>query len=91
VPPKPAKEFFHAFCSLVRAGHDPSKVAEGVFAAYMEVSLVRPTGIASRWTHAAFARTDRWMDGWIDAVLVQVNDGPVTMQIDSKERKPSKK
>lgn len=61
--PEPAREFFHAFCNRVRAAHDPSKVAEGVFAAYMEVSLVRPAGITSRRTHAALSRTDEWLDG----------------------------
>lgn len=58
VPPDQARAFFQAFVDRVRAAHDPSKVAEGVFGAYMEVSLV--------------------------------NDGPITMQIDSKDRKPAK-
>ncbi|RLN44896.1 hypothetical protein BBJ29_001823 [Phytophthora kernoviae] len=56
--PAKAKEFFDAFCDRVRREHDTEKVAEGVFGAYMEVSLV--------------------------------NDGPITMQIDSKNRKPTK-
>lgn len=41
MPPEPAKAFFDAFRERVCAAHDPSKVAEGVFGAYMEVSLVR--------------------------------------------------
>ncbi|GLD95341.1 hypothetical protein PINS_up003985 [Pythium insidiosum] len=56
--PAPAKEFYHAFCDRVRAAHSADKVAEGVFGAMMEVSLV--------------------------------NDGPVTMTIDSRDRKGSK-
>ncbi|EGZ17147.1 hypothetical protein PHYSODRAFT_351116 [Phytophthora sojae] len=56
--PGPAKEFYDAFCDRVRREHVPEKVAEGVFGAYMEVSIV--------------------------------NDGPVTMQINSKDRKPAK-
>lgn len=39
--PGPAKEYFDKFCGRVRATHSPEKVAEGVFGAYMEVSLVR--------------------------------------------------
>lgn len=38
--PEPAKAFFDAFCNRVRAAHSTDKVAEGVFGAYMEVSLV---------------------------------------------------
>ncbi|KAJ0412818.1 hypothetical protein ATCC90586_002448 [Pythium insidiosum] len=56
--PAPAKEFYHAFCDRVRAAHSADKVAEGIFGAMMEVSLV--------------------------------NDGPVTMTIDSRDRKGSK-
>uniref|UniRef100_K3WUV9 D-aminoacyl-tRNA deacylase n=1 Tax=Globisporangium ultimum (strain ATCC 200006 / CBS 805.95 / DAOM BR144) TaxID=431595 RepID=K3WUV9_GLOUD len=56
--PTPAKEFFDKFCARVRAAHTADKVAEGVFGAYMEVSLV--------------------------------NDGPITMTIDSKEKKAAK-
>lgn len=41
VAPGPAKEFFAKFCDRVRAAHSREKVAEGVFGAYMEVSLVR--------------------------------------------------
>lgn len=41
VAPGPAKEFFDKFCDRVRAAHSREKVAEGVFGAYMEVSLVR--------------------------------------------------
>ncbi|KAF1334298.1 Long-chain-fatty-acid-coa ligase, partial [Globisporangium splendens] len=40
VAPAPAKEFFDKFCDRVRAAHAADKVAEGVFGAYMEVSLV---------------------------------------------------
>ncbi|RLN88403.1 hypothetical protein BBJ28_00004304 [Nothophytophthora sp. Chile5] len=39
--PEPAKIFFDAFCERVRREHIPDKVAEGVFGAYMEVSIVR--------------------------------------------------
>lgn len=41
VGPGPAKEFYDAFCDRVRREHVPEKVAEGVFGAYMEVSIVR--------------------------------------------------
>ncbi|ETI45169.1 D-tyrosyl-tRNA(Tyr) deacylase [Phytophthora nicotianae CJ01A1] len=57
--PKPAKEFYDAFCDRVRREYIADKVAEGEFGAYMEVSIV--------------------------------NDGPVTMQINSKDRKLAKK
>lgn len=47
VSTEPAKAFFDAFCNRVRAAHSMDKVAEGVFGAYMEVSLVRDTPKAS--------------------------------------------
>ncbi|KAL7694623.1 putative D-aminoacyl-tRNA deacylase DTD, D-aminoacyl-tRNA deacylase-like superfamily [Plasmopara halstedii] len=56
--PSLAKEFYDAFCERVRRDYVADKVAEGMFGAYMEVSLV--------------------------------NDGPVTMQLDSKVRKSAK-
>ncbi|KAI9912932.1 hypothetical protein PsorP6_005593 [Peronosclerospora sorghi] len=51
---EPAKKFYDEFCDRVRREYAADKVAEGEFAAYMEVSIV--------------------------------NDGPVTMLIDSRAR-----
>ncbi len=42
--PEPAKEFFDAFCKRVRSAYAEDKVEEGVFGAYMDVSLVSEGG-----------------------------------------------
>ncbi len=78
VAPGPAKEYFDSFCNRVRTSHSSDKVAEGVFGAMMEVSLVR------------IYMYTVYVVEIMESCTSQVNDGPVTMNIDSKERKPSK-
>lgn len=73
--PKPAKELYDQFCCRLRQKHT-AKVAEGIFGAYMEVSLVC----------FLLLFTARRVVTFFD----QINDGPVTMMVDSKDRTPGK-
>lgn len=67
---------YDSFVQQVKAAHqNPEQVQEGVFGAYMAVSSVSITFNAL---------------SVLPYEYIQVNDGPVTVIIDSKERKASK-
>lgn len=68
---EPANLLFNSFVHRVRHAHTCDKIAEGVFGEMMDVALVCAV------LFPAICLTN----------VMQVNDGPVTMCIDSKDRK----
>ena len=81
--PEPAKQFYDAFCDRVRREYVADKVEGGKFGAWMEVSIVRH----DREVLIVVVHLQLMLRL---VAMMQVNDGPVTMQIDSKVRKPAK-
>lgn len=81
---EPARKLYDAFCDTVRCEYVADKVAEGEFGAYMKVSMVRYCTLIRLFLAFSYLLPN-YKTGWL-----QVNDGPVTMIINSKDRKPTK-
>lgn len=84
----PAEAMYNQFLEMLRQNYEAEKVLDGVFGAYMDVALVRYFRVC--WSFVHMLRLSLQDLNFLPILLhlvvslLQVNDGPVTIVIESE-------